>query len=258
MILVISPAKTLDFDSELITTQHHIPESLDKSERLIKKLRSLSKKKIGELMGISKDLSLLNFNRYAEWTPDFDSNNSRIAIQAFKGDVYIGLDVSSFTDEDLDFAQNHLRILSGLHGILRPLDGIKPYRLEMGTRLPVARKKNLYEFWKDEVTARINTLLEVNGAQFLVNLASDEYFNVIDQKKLKGQIIKPVFKELKKGEYKVISFLAKKARGMMSAFAIKHRLTDPQALKAFDADGYQFSEEFSNTSEWVFIRNSGL
>lgn len=258
MILVISPAKTLDFESDPVTSQHYIPDSLDRSERLIKKLRTLSKKKIGELMGISKDLSQLNFDRYAIWSPEFDPFNSRIAIQAFKGDVYVGLDVGTFTPEDLDFAQQHLRILSGLHGVLRPLDAIKPYRLEMGTRLPVARKKNLYEFWKEEVTTRINGFLKESDSEYLINLASDEYFNAIDQKKLNGQIIKPVFKELKKGEYKVISFLAKKARGMMSAYMIKHRLSDPESLKKFDVDGYAFNEEFSNNSEWVFTRNSGL
>lgn len=256
MILVISPAKTLDFQSELISTHHFIPQSLDRSERLIKKLRTLSKKKIGELMGISKDLSQLNYDRYAEWSTDFNEENSRIAIQAFKGDVYIGLDPTSFNPEDLDFAQQHLRILSGLHGVLKPLDGIKPYRLEMGTRLPVARKKNLYEFWKEEVTERVNGFLdEVNG-RYLINLASDEYFNVIDKKKLKAEIIKPVFKEFKNGEYKVISFLAKKARGMMSAYVIKNRLTEPEDMKSFDTEGYSFNDELSNTTEWVFTRSN--
>lgn len=256
MILVISPAKTLDFESPPVTDQYSFPESLDRSEKLIKKLRTLSRKKLGALMNISKDLATLNYDRYINWTPEFDKDSARIAVQAFKGDVYIGLDLDSFTPEDIDFAQEHLRILSGLHGVLRPLDLIKPYRLEMGTKLPVARKKNLYEFWTEEVTGRINAELATEKENTLVNLASDEYFNVIDTKKIKANIVKPVFKEMKNGQYKVISFLAKKARGTMSAYAIKNRLSKVEDLRNFDEDGYEYNEALSDTNEWVFTRNS--
>lgn len=258
MILVISPAKTLDFESNPITQEYTLPESLDRSEKLIKKLRSLSRKKLGELMSISKDLSNLNYQRYIDWTPEFNPDMAKIAVQAFKGDVYVGLDVQSYTPEDLDFAQVHLRILSGLHGVLRPLDLIKPYRLEMGTRLPVARKKNLYEFWSEEVTARLNTQFEETGNEVLLNLASDEYFNVIDTKKLSVPVIKPVFKEFKNGAYKVISFLAKKARGTMSSYVIKNRIQDAEEIKSFTEDGYAFQNELSTPTEWVFTRNNNL
>jgi cytoplasmic iron level regulating protein YaaA (DUF328/UPF0246 family) len=256
MILVISPAKTLDFESENISPQYSIPESLEKSEKIVNKLKKMSVKKIGELMSISKDLSKLNQERYLEWDTNFNSENGKPAIQAFKGDVYVGLDVQSFTQEDLGFANEHLRILSGLHGVLRPLDLIRPYRLEMGTKLPVLRKKNLYEYWQDEVTERVNGFLEDVSSDYLINLASDEYFNVINTKKLKAAIIKPSFKDYKNGQYKVLSFFAKKARGMMSAFIIKNRITNPEDIKGFNADGYSFNAELSNDTEWVFTRNN--
>lgn len=256
MILVISPAKTLDFESPLITEEFELPEQTDKSEQLIKKLRRISKKELGKLMSISDDLAALNHQRYIDWTPEFDRSSARIALQAFKGDVYVGMDAGSFTPEDLDFASHHLRILSGLHGLLRPLDLIKPYRLEMGTRLPVARKKNLYEFWSKDVTQRIQSDLEQEETPVLVNLASDEYFKVIDTKKLTVPVIKPVFKDLKNGNYKVISFLAKKARGYMAAYIIKHRIQKVEDLKNFTTEGYAFQNDLSTSTEWVFTRDS--
>lgn len=256
MILVISPAKTLDFESENISPQYSIPESLEKSEKIVNKLKKMSVKNIGELMSISKDLSKLNQERYLEWDTNFNSENGKPAIQAFKGDVYLGLDVQSFTQEDLGFANEHLRILSGLHGVLRPLDLIRPYRLEMGTKLPILRKKNLYEYWQDEVTERVNSFLEDVASDYLINLASDEYFNVINIKQLNAIIIKPSFKEFKNGQYKVLSFFAKKARGMMSAYIIKNRITNPEDIKGFNADGYGFNAEISNDTEWVFTRNN--
>ncbi|MFY0672716.1 MAG: peroxide stress protein YaaA [Bacteroidia bacterium] len=256
MILVISPAKTLDFESENISPEYSIPKSLEKSEKIVNKLKKMSVKKIGELMSISKDLSKLNQERYLDWGTDFNAENGKPAIQAFKGDVYLGLDVQSFTQEDLGFANEHLRILSGLHGVLRPLDLIRPYRLEMGTKLPVLRKKNLYEFWQDEVTKRVNGFLQEVGSEYLINLASDEYFNVINTTRLKATIIKPSFKDFKNGQYKVLSFFAKKARGMMSAYIIKNRITSPEEIKGFDADGYSFNAELSNNTEWVFTRNN--
>lgn len=256
MILVISPAKTLDFESENISPSYSIPESLDRSEKIIKKLRTLSVKKLGDLMSISKDLSQLNHQRNLDWDTNFSIENGKPAIQAFKGDVYLGLDVPSFTQEDVDFANSHLRILSGLHGVLKPLDLIKPYRLEMGTKLPVERKKNLYDFWRAEVTQRMNSFLEQSENKVLVNLASDEYFKVIDTTKLQAEIIKPSFKDFKNGKYKVLSFFAKKARGMMSAYIIKNRINEPEALKGFNEEGYSFNEELTIGNEWVFTRNS--
>ncbi len=256
MILVISPAKTLDFESENITPEYSIPESLEKSEKIINKLRKQSVKKIGELMSISKDLSKLNHQRYIDWDTDFSTENAKIALQAFKGDVYIGMDAQSFTQEDIAFANVHLRILSGLHGVLKPLDLIRPYRLEMGIKLPVLRKKNLYEYWTDVVTHRLNNYLNEVDSQFLINLASDEYFNVINTQKLNATIIKPSFKEYKNGQFKVLSFFAKKARGMMSAFIIKNRITNPEEIKGFAEDGYSFNSELSNNNEWVFTRSN--
>lgn len=256
MILVISPAKTLDFESPLLTQEFHIPEQTAKSEQLIKKLRGLSQKQLGSLMSISDSLAALNRQRYMDWTPEFDNHSARIALQAFKGDVYVGMDALSFTPEDVDFANQHLRILSGLHGVLRPLDLIKPYRLEMGTRLPVGRKKNLYEFWSDDVTQRLHEDLRGEEKPVLVNLASDEYFKVIDTQGLPFPIIKPVFKELKKDTYKVVSFLAKKARGYMASYIIKHRLEQVEDLKNFTTDGYAFQNELSTPTEWVFTRDN--
>ncbi|MGB0431700.1 MAG: peroxide stress protein YaaA, partial [Bacteroidia bacterium] len=229
---------------------------LDKSEKIVNKLKKMSAKKIGDLMSISKDLSKLNQERFLNWDTNFTIQNGKPAIQAFKGDVYLGLNVQSFTQEDIGFANNHLRILSGLHGVLKPLDLIKPYRLEMGTKLPVLRKKNLYEFWQPEVTERLNGFLNDLETEYLINLASDEYFNVIDTSKLKATIIKPSFKDYKNGKYKVLSFFAKKARGTMSAFIIKNRITKPDDIKGFNEDGYLFNQELSNNTEWVFTRNN--
>jgi len=212
-------------------------------------------KKLGELMNISNDLATLNHQRYIDWDENFSLENTKPAIQAFKGDVYLGLQVETFTLQDLDFAQEHLRILSGLHGILRPLDLIKPYRLEMGTKLPVNGKKNLYNFWGKEVTERINEELEKTKASCLLNLASDEYFGVIDVEKLAKPVLKISFKEYKNGQYKVLSFFAKKARGLMAAYIVKNRITEPEYLKEFSEEEYIFNTELSNTKEWVFTRN---
>ena len=255
MISVISPAKSLDFETEVPTHLQTEALYIDRAELLIKKLRTLSRKKIGELMSISTQLAELNFQRYQDWTLTHNNEDTRQALLAFKGDVYIGLDAYSFSDEDFNFAQEHLNILSGLYGILRPLDEIRPYRLEMGTKLPVRRKKNLYEFWGDTQVEHLNKILANHDSKYLINLASNEYFKSVNTKKLDGEIITPEFKDFKNGEYKMISFLAKKARGMMSAFIIKNRIDTPQEIKRFDTDGYAYNDLLSDGNKWVFTRD---
>lgn len=257
MLIVISPAKTLDFENESITKTHTQPDFLEDSEKLIRKLRTLSRKKLGSLMNISPALAQLNQERYIEWHPEFSFDNAKQALLAFKGDVYLGLDAESFEEEDLAFAQNHLRILSGLYGLLRPLDLMQPYRLEMGTKLPVRRKKNLYQFWGERLTKAVNEVLVMQENPFLVNLASNEYFDALQPELVKARIITPVFKDWKKDQYKVISFFAKKARGRMSSWLIRHRITDPEAIKDFDLDGYGFNPELSEGDSWVFTRKEG-
>ncbi|MGB0524356.1 MAG: peroxide stress protein YaaA [Flammeovirgaceae bacterium] len=254
MLVVISPAKTLDFESKPVIQDYSLPLFLDDSEKVIKKLRSLSKKKVKELMNISDKLVDLNKARYAQWDRQFDPENAKQAVLAFKGDVYVGLDAETFSEEDFEFAQNHLRILSGLHGVLKPLDLIRPYRLEMGTKLPVGRRKDLYHFWDKKVTEVLNDNFEETTSKVLVNLASNEYFKVIQPKYLKGEVITPVFKDLKGDQYKVVSFFAKKARGMMAAFIIKNKIEEVEHIKAFDTEGYAYNADLSNGNEWVFTR----
>lgn len=254
MLVVISPAKTLDFESKPVTQDYSVPAFLEESEKVIKKLRSLSKKKVKELMNISDKLVDLNKARYEQWDRQFDPENAKQAVLAFKGDVYIGLEAESFSADDFSFAQDHLRILSGLHGVLKPLDLIRPYRLEMGTKLPVGRRKDLYHFWDKKVTEVLNDNFEQQQSNVLVNLASNEYFKVIQPKYLQGEVITPVFKDFKGDKYKVISFFAKKARGMMAAFIIKNKITDVEQIKAFDTEGYGFNADLSQGNEWVFTR----
>ena len=221
---------------------------------MIKALQKLSVKQIRELMDLSEDLAQLNADRYAAWNMDFNSGQLKQAILAFKGDVYQGMDADSMNATDLDFAQEHLRILSGLHGLLRPLDAIKPYRLEMGTQLKVGTKKNLYAFWGDEVTDRINAQLDALGSDLVINLASAEYFKVVNSKKLKATVITPTFKDYKNGQLKSLFLYVKQARGMMSGFAIRNRITEPDKLKEFNGGGYRFTESLSDELNWVFTR----
>jgi cytoplasmic iron level regulating protein YaaA (DUF328/UPF0246 family) len=254
MITVISPAKKLDYESQVCTEEFTIPEGLDRSALLINKLQKTSKKKIGELMELSQNLVELNAERYANWTEDFTEGETRQALLAFSGDVYQGMKNNELTASDVQFAQDHLRILSGLHGLLRPLDLIKPYRLEMGTKLSVRGKKDLYAFWGDEITDRLNAALEASGNSTLVNLASGEYFKAVNTKKLKGQIITPVFKDMKNGQLKVIFLWAKQARGMMSGYILRNRINNAEDLKAFSEGGYRFTEDLSDETTWVFTR----
>lgn len=254
MRILLSPAKTLDFENRTDHSEISHPRFLDDSEKLIRKLRRFSRKKIGELMHISPKLAELNADRYAQWLPGEVHENARPAVFAFKGDVYIGLDIESFSEEDLAFAQEHLRILSGLYGLLKPLDLIQPYRLEMGTKLKVGRKNNLYEFWGDKLTTTLNQELQEDSAPFLINLASNEYYNAIQAKLFEGRIITPNFVDWKNGKYKSISFFLKKARGMMAAWIIKHRIANPEDLASFEMEGYSFNAEMSTEDAPVFSR----
>ena len=254
MITVISPAKKLDYKTDVCTEEFTIPEGLDRSALLVNKLQKTSKKQLSELMSLSDNLTQLNAERYASWTENFDEGETRQALLAFSGDVYQGMRNTELSEGDLKFAQNHLRMLSGLHGLLKPLDLIKPYRLEMGTKLSVKGKKNLYAFWGDEITNMMNTALEESGNDTLINLASGEYFKAVNTKKLKGKTITPVFKDMKNGQLKVIFLWAKQARGMMSGYILRNQINNPEDLKGFTDGGYRFTENLSDESMWVFTR----
>lgn len=252
MITIISPAKTLDLSSELPKISTTEPGFVDESVQVMKKLKTLSKKKIAELMSLSKDLTELNAMRYQEWEPIFQEEVARPALLTFSGEVYRGINTKDLSADQLIFAQNHLRILSGLHGLLRPLDRIRPYRLEMGTSLPIGRKKNLYHFWEGKITQAVNEAMEAAKTDTLINLASSEYFKAIDFSKINGRVITPVFKDFKNGEYKMVMTWAKHARGVMAGYILRNNIIDPEQLKLFDQ--YTFSEPLSSESEWVFVR----
>ncbi len=254
MLMVISPAKTLDYESPLATESFTQPEFLDDACELIDQLKELEPHQISNLMHISDKLGQLNAERFRTWHTPFTPDNARPAILAFKGDVYTGLDAGSLGEEDFAFAQKHLRMLSGLYGILKPLDLMQPYRLEMGTKFENRRGKDLYEFWGNRITDEINRLLASDDG-VLVNLASNEYFRSIKTRNLEGRLITPQFRDFKNGQYKIISFYAKKARGLMCRYAIDNRITRADDLKAFDLDGYYFSEDQSDTDNWVFLRD---
>ncbi|GGE79089.1 UPF0246 protein [Streptosporangium jomthongense] len=254
MLMVISPAKTLDYESPLATQTHTQPDFLDDACELVDQLKELEPHQVSNLMSISDKLGQLNAERFQNWHTPFSPENARQAILAFKGDVYTGLDAGSFSEQDFGFAQKHLRILSGLYGILKPLDLMQPYRLEMGTKFENKRGKDLYAFWGDRLTQEVNHLLK-NDDEVLVNLASNEYFKSLKKKDLEGRLITPQFKDWKNGQYKMISFYAKKARGLMCRYAILNRITDADDLKGFDLEGYYFSEDQSDKNNWVFLRD---
>ncbi|MEM7465447.1 MAG: peroxide stress protein YaaA [Pseudomonadota bacterium] len=256
MLVVISPAKTLNFEDPNPSSKLTRPRMLNASTELVKTLKKYSSKDLQKLMGISEKLGELNAERYREWKTPFNKSNAKAAMYAFQGDVYLGLDAPQFNADAIDFAQQHLRILSGLYGVLRPLDLIQPYRLEMGTSLKIAGAGDLYEFWADNITKVVNKDLRATGSETLINLASNEYFKSVEQDKLRAQIIRPVFKDFKNGKYKFLSFFAKKARGTMSAYIINNQITDPQLLKKARLDGYRYSAAESSDDEWVFLRKS--
>ncbi|TDQ59544.1 hypothetical protein EDC45_0194 [Mesocricetibacter intestinalis] len=255
MLAIISPAKTLDYTGTVPELPISQPQLTDYSRQLIDICRTLTPAQIGSLMSISDKLAGLNAARFAEWRETHNEDNSRPAIYAFKGDVYTGLEVETLNREDILFAQQHLRMLSGLYGLLRPLDLMQPYRLEMGTKLANKQGKDLYEFWGDVITRTLQADLQAQGDDILVNLASDEYYKSVRPPMLKAKIVKPIFLDNKGGRYKVISFYAKKARGLMCRYMILNRLTDIEGLKAFDYAGYWFDQTASTETELVFKRD---
>lgn len=252
MLIVLSPAKSLDLDTPPTTRLRTEPQFLDHSAQLIERLRAFAPAEIGELMDISDALSALNVARYASWSTD--TSEARPAVMTFNGDVYDGLAARTLTPRQLAYTQARVRILSGLYGMLRPLDVIHPHRLEMGTRLANPRGKDLYAFWGDTITEALNRSAEEQGAKVLVNLASEEYFKSVRKAKLTVPVITPVFEDWKNGQYKIISFYAKRARGLLARYAALHNINDPRKLKAFDTDGYAFVPDASDDRKWVFRR----
>lgn len=255
MLTVISPAKTLDFDSPVSTRKATQPEFLEQSAALVEDARGLSPDEIRSLMGVSEKIADLNHRRFMNWTTPFDLDNARQSLLAFKGDVYTGLEAETLDSKQLSFAQKHLRILSGLYGVLRPLDLMQPYRLEMGLKFANRGGKNLYEFWGDEITGSLNRALKKSGSPVLVNLASNEYFKAVRPKNLDADVVTPVFKDLKGDKYRIISFFAKKARGQMARFIIDNELNEPEGLKKFRVDGYRYNKAESTARELVFTRD---
>lgn len=252
MLIVISPAKTLDFETAPNIDNYTQAKFLQKSQTLIDELKHLSTADIASLMKLSDKLAALNMARFQTWHTPFNLDNAKQALSAFKGDVYTGLDADTLDEAGLEFAQQHLRILSGLYGVLKPLDLMQAYRLEMGTKFTNKKGKDLYQFWGSQLRESIEG--ELAGGE-LINLASNEYFKALEAKKLNARIITPVFKDWKNGQYKIISFYAKKARGLMSRYIIDHKINDPDDIKQFDSEGYRFSPEMSQADEWVFLRD---
>ncbi|NOH23013.1 peroxide stress protein YaaA [Vibrio europaeus] len=254
MLIVVSPAKTLDYESPLATEKSTQPDLIEYSKQLIDVCRKLTPADVASLMKVSDKIADLNVGRFQEWSETFTPDNSRQAILAFKGDVYTGLDAQSLSEQDFDYAQNHLRMLSGLYGLLKPLDLMQPYRLEMGTKLANDKGSNLYHFWDNVITNKLNEAIANQGDNVLINLASNEYFKAVKPKGLDAQVITPVFKDCKNGQYKVISFYAKKARGMMARYIIENRISSVAELTKFDTAGYYFVEDESTPTDLVFKR----
>ena len=253
MLIVISPAKKLDF-APVSAANASQPQLLDHAAELLEDLKQLSPQDVCGLMGLSDSLGALNYERFQAWQRPFTEDNAKPAVLAFKGDVYQGLEADTMTDGQLAWAQDHLRILSGLYGLLRPMDLMQPYRLEMGTKFATQRGKDLYAFWGSIITDEINGLLAVATSPVLVNLASNEYFKSVQHKDINGRIITPVFMDKKDDKYKIISFYAKKARGLMSAYIIKNKISAVDGIKNFDTDGYSYNAAMSEGDSWVFTR----
>ncbi|ETD71142.1 hypothetical protein V757_06790 [Pelistega indica] len=254
MLFLLSPAKKLDYDTPLSVEKHTQPLFVKQAQELITVLRKKSVQDIAELMSLSQALSELNVTRYAEWKPTFSLENSRQAILAFNGDVYEGLNATTLTAKQLEWAQDHMAILSGLYGVLRPLDLMQAYRLEMGTRLETPKGKNLYEFWGNQIANYLNERLSAEKEPIIINLASEEYFKSVDLKALKARVVQCVFQEYKNGTYKVVSFNAKRARGLMTRYAIEHQAKKPSDLLAFDVEDYAYDKSVSSEDKLVFRR----
>jgi hypothetical protein len=253
MLTVISPAKKLDYATPTKVGNHTQPALLEHSKELLKGLKTLTPQEVCALMGLSDKLGALNYERFQEWRTPFDIKNARPAVLAFKGDVYQGLAADTMSPDDLNWAQDNLRILSGLYGILRPLDLMQPYRLEMGTKFINERGPDLYAFWDGIINKELNRLL-AHSEDVLLNLASNEYFKATKEKTISKRIVTPVFMDMKDGKYKIISFFAKKARGLMAAFIIKNRISDVELIKTFDSDDYSFNSTLTEGDRWVFTR----
>jgi cytoplasmic iron level regulating protein YaaA (DUF328/UPF0246 family) len=254
MLTILSPAKTLDFETEVRVAEETSPLFQKEANELVKLLREYKIDDLSKLMKVSYEIAALNVERFAHWHINGMNTQSKQALLAFKGEVYRGLQAESMSSDELKFAQRHLRILSGLYGVLRPLDRIQPYRLEMGTKLENGHGKNLYDFWGEKITEQLNKDLQKQKEQLLINLSSNEYYKAIDKKKIQGDVITPVFKEKKGNTYKVIAVYAKKARGLMTRFIIDNRIEQSADLKAFDEGGYVFDSDLSTAKEWVFVR----
>ncbi|EMR01652.1 peroxide stress protein YaaA [Cesiribacter andamanensis] len=254
MLVIISPSKTQDFSPLRQPLAHSQPQLLKESSLLAKELQKLKPRALAELMDLSDKLADLNWSRYQQWQPPFTPENAKPALFAFKGDVYTGIPVEDYTPNELAYAQEHLRILSGLYGLLRPLDLMQPYRLEMKIKLKNKRGADLYKFWGNRLTQALNEALAGQQEPVLINLASNEYVKALQPKNIKGRILTPQFKEFKEGKYTTIALFAKRARGLMTDYILRNRIEEPEALKGFALDGYSFSEPLSTPAEWVFVR----
>ena len=254
MLIVISPAKTLDYETPPVTKTRSQPTYLNEAKQLVERARAYSAQDIMNLMSVSPKIAELNVQRFAEWKTPFNTKNAKQAVLAFKGDVYAGLDAETFSEADFQFAQEHLRMLSGLYGLLRPLDLMQAYRLEMGRKVDTDRGNNLYQFWGSTITQGLNAQLEEIGSEHLINLASNEYFKSVKTKELNATVITPEFKDYKNGAYKMMGVYAKKARGMLSRYIIQNQITDPELIKEFGQEGYVYNKKMSKENTWVFTR----
>lgn len=254
MIIVLSPAKTLDFTQAGPEKLYSMPEFGEEAKPIAKKMKTYSAVDLGKLMGISPKLAYLNYDRFQQWSLSESLLEAKQALLAYKGDAYNGLQAQSYSNEDFLWAQDHLRILTGMYGILRPLDLIMPYRLEFATKLKIGRNKDLYDYWKDHLTRSLESLRKLEGSGTLINLASAEYYKALDAEKCGFRVITPIFKEYRNGEYRFLSMFGKKARGMMTSFIIKNRIKNAENIKLFNEDFYTYSEPMSTKTEWVFIR----
>ncbi len=255
MLITLSPSKGQDFETPALSKTYSKPQALKDSELLIKELRKIRRQDIQQLMSVSENIAKLNTDRYKSFKTPFTPKNAKQAIFAFKGDVYSGIDIEEYSEADLDYAQDHLRILSGLYGCLRPLDLIQPYRLEMKTKLHNVRGENLYQFWGDRITGELNKALEKQKQPVLVNLASNEYFKSVRPKQLKGRLLNINFKETRDGKTRVVAIFAKRARGMMTDYILRNRIEKPEDIKKFRQGGYRFRKELSDDKQWTFERS---
>jgi uncharacterized protein len=254
MIILLSPSKTMDFKPSIRVQETAIPLFVDRANNLVKKIKGLTIKELRIMLGTSETIARQTFDRYRAWEPNHTAQNSKIAMLAFKGDVYQGLEADSLSDDEMNLASKHLRMLSGLYGILRPFDLIQPHRLEMGTLLKIAKARNLYEYWKKSITSQILLELKMQNSSTIVDLASKEYSDSVDFAKLKANVIQPVFMDFSTGKYRVITYYAKRTRGLMTRFILKNNIQTSEEIKLFNLDGYLFNSIMSNNQKWVFTR----